>query len=151
MFEQCISLTDKVLEKGILWQNIAVAYRSNENFKLMLQAMKKSLSYYKKSQSVYHICMAQQLIGESQWRLGLKDSAMNSFQKAENSGKLLNPNEEYKIPCNIGTSFERLGEKSLRDKYWTKALTLIPQEETDMILRLNHMINSRINYVNDNN
>ncbi len=143
LFEQCISLTDKVLEKGILWQNIAVAYRSNENFKLMLQAMKKSLSYYKKSNSVYHICMAQQLVGESRWRIGLKESAMNSFQEAENTGKLLNPNEAYKIPHNIGMSFARLGEKSLRDKYWTKALTLIPEKETDMILRLNDMLNSR--------
>ncbi|GKS67206.1 hypothetical protein YTPLAS73_07530 [Nitrosarchaeum sp.] len=143
LFEQCNDLTENELEKGITWQNIAVAYRSNKNFKLMLQAMKKALTYYKKSKSIYQICMALQLIGESRWQLGLKESAMKSFQEAEDTSKLMNQDETYKILINIGMSFNRLGEKGLRNKYWTRALPLIPEKETERILKLNDMLNSR--------
>jgi tetratricopeptide (TPR) repeat protein len=103
---------------------------------------RKALSYYKKSGKTYYVCLALKLIAEAQYYMGFKESAINSFQSVENLADKLNQ-DKWKVLLNIGMSFNRLGETHLRDKYLTKCLPLIPDDETETILRVNDMFGFR--------
>jgi len=142
LFEQCRNLSNDVFENGIISQNIAIEYRSGNNFKLMLREAKKALSYYKKSGKTYHVCLALKLIGEAQYHLGFKESAISSFLDAEKLANELNQ-DKWKILLNIGVSFDHLGETHLRDKYLVRCLPLIPEDQTDTILGVNSMLGFR--------
>ncbi|MDE2589804.1 MAG: hypothetical protein KGL95_09100, partial [Patescibacteria group bacterium] len=142
LFEQCRNLSNDGFEKGIQSQNIAVACRSGKNFKLMLREARKALSYYKKSAKTYYVCLALKLIGEAQYHLGFKESAINSFLDAEKLANKLNQ-DKWMVLLNIGISFDRLGEKHLRDKYLVRCLPLIPEDQTEKILRVNSMLGFR--------
>ena len=141
LFQQSRNLSNSIFEKGRLSQNIAVEYGTNSNFKLMLKEAKAALSYYKKSDKTYYVCLAFKLIGEAQYQLGFKESAVNSFLDAE---KLANQiqQDRWKVLLNIGVSFNRLGVTRHRDKYLVKCLPLIPEDQTDTILGVNQMIGS---------
>ena len=141
LFQQCKYFAKTDLEQGRLCQNIAIIYRSNKKFKLMLSSMQEALLRYKNSQSNYHICMALQLIAESRWKLGSKDLAMKTLQDMEKVGENLTENEKYLIPFRIGCSFDRLREKSYRNKYWVKSLKLLPDNMAERALQLCSYLN----------
>jgi len=139
LFEQCRNVSDKVFEKGILSQNIAVEHRTSGNFKLMLGEARTALSHYEKSSETYHVCLAYKLIGEAQYNLGFKESAINSFLNAEKCANEIEQ-DKWKVLMNIGISFDRLGETRLRNEYLIKCLPLIPEEQTETILGINQML-----------
>ncbi len=139
LFEQCRGLSDGIFEKGTHSQNIAVGYRLNNNFKLMLKEAKKALSYYEKTDKIYHICLALKLIGEAKYYLGFKESAISSFLDVEKRANSLEQNK-WKVLFNIGMSFHRLREIRYRDKYLVKCLSIIPEDQTEMIIRVNQIL-----------
>ena len=143
LFEQSRNLSNDMFEKGTLSQNIAVEYRENNNFKLMLKESREALSFYKKSGKIYHACLALKLIGEAQYQLGFKESAVNSFLEAEKLSDTIKQ-DKWKVLLNIGVSFNRLRDKQHRDRYLVKGLQLIPEDQTDTILGVNQMLSNYI-------
>ena len=49
--------------------------------------------------------------------------------------------ERWTIPFNLGMTFWRLGDMRQRRMYLVRALVMIPEEETNTILRVNALIN----------
>ena len=140
LFKQCLNVAEEDLGRGQMWQNIAVVHRQTRNFKLALGAMRKALPFFKTTGDTFRICTAIQLIGESQWHLGFKDSAMKSFGEIEEYGREIKSDERWRIQYILAMSFGRLGEWTIRKKHLTKALALIPEWNTNAILRLNRLI-----------
>ena len=143
MLKICLDSSKGDLKRGMLLQNIAVAHRIDGNFKLALSAIKAALSYFEAAGDTYRICNAMQLIGESQWRLGFKDTAMQSFDKCEERGQAMDPEKRWLIHFILGMSFGRLGEWKIRRKHLVKALKLMPEEDTAGILRINQLIDDQ--------
>ena len=142
VFEQCIDLVNSDSEKGNIYHNIAFALRESKDYARMLDITQKSNFYLEKSNDIYNLCISIKLMAESQWYLGHKNDAMKSFNRCEQEGKKLPSDMMHKILLNIGISFGRLGENSLRDKYLTKALPLIPEDNIELILEINSKIGS---------
>ena len=129
-------------EQGMMWQSVAVAYRVNQSYKLALGAMKKALPHIKAAGDAYRICNALQLTGEFQWRLGHKEAAWKSFDRAEKYGDTMK-DKGWRVPFILGMSFGRLGEMRFRRQYMTKALAMVPEDDADAALFVNGMINDK--------
>ena len=143
MFKLCLDSSKGDLKRGMLLQNIAVAHRIDGNFKLALGAMKEALLHFEAAGDTYRICNAMQLIGESQWRLGFKDAAMQSFDKCEERGQAMDPEKRWLIHFILGMSFGRLEGWKIRRKHLVKAMELMPEENTADILWINQLIDDQ--------
>lgn len=142
VFGECANMAENDMNLGVAWQNIAVAHRIGQNFKLALGAMKKALNSFKAAGDAYRICNALQLIGESQWRLGFRTAALKSFEGVEGYGMGMEKDKRWIIQFILGMSFGRLGERLLSQKHLVKTLEMIPEEETERILQINRMIDN---------
>ena len=140
VFVECVSLAEDDMRRGAAWQNLAVIHRINKNFKLALGAMKKALPCLETVGDAYRVCNALQLTGEFQWRLGFRDAAWRSFREVERRGMEMEQSKRWLSRFILGMTFGRLGEMSLRRKYLVAALEMIPEEEPEAILRVNHLI-----------
>lgn len=140
VFRQCIDIAKDDMQKGTLWQNMATAYRADHAFEPMLESISKALTHFRNTGDTYRVCNALQLKGESLWMLGDEKSARSAFDEVERHGQNLKPEERYKVPLILGISFGRLGERSLYKKYLTSALTMVPEDKTDVILNINQGI-----------
>ena len=140
VFTECANMANDSIYRGMEWQNVAVTYRVRKNFKLALGAMKKALLHFRTVGDAYRICNALQLMGEFQWHLGFKDASWRSFNEATRHSETIDESKRWAIWANIGMSFGRLGEMPLRRKYLVKALEMIPEEQTDTILRISQLI-----------
>ena len=129
-------------ERGMMWQNVAAAYRINQSYKLALGAMKKALPHIRAAGDAYRACNALQLTGEFQWRLGHKEAAWKSFNRAAEYGDTMK-DKGWRVPFILGMSFARLGEMRLRRQYMTKALAMVPEDDADAALFVNGMINDK--------
>ncbi len=141
VFMQCTSMAESDMQQGRAWQNVAVTYRITQNFKLALGAMKNALPYFEATGDTYRVCNALQLMGEFQWRLGFREAAWKSFREMENRSMDMAEGERWKIQSNLGMTFGRLGDMMQRRKCLVRALKMIPDDETDMVLRVSAMIN----------
>ena len=141
VFMQCTSMAEGDMQRGGMWQNVAVTHLISQNFKLALGAMKKALPHFEAAGNAYRVCNALQLIGEFQWRLGFREAAWKSFREMENRSMDMKEDERWKIPANLGMTFGRLGDMRQRRRCLVRALGMIPEEETDTILRVNALIN----------
>ena len=141
VFAECANLAEGDMRRGSAWQNVAAAHRIGKNFKLALGAMKKALPHFKATGDAYRVCNALHLTGEFQWRLGFQKAAWKSFEEMENRGMGMNENKRWNIPFILGITFGRLGDMRQRRRYLMKALGMIPEGETDAVLRVNALIN----------
>ena len=140
VFMECADMAGNDRNQGAAWQNVAVCHRLKKNFKLALGAMKKALACFEATGDIYRVCNALQLIGESQWRLGFRDAAMKSFDEVERRGIEMEAEKRWLSQFILGMSFGRLGEMGLRRAHLAKALKMIPEEDTEAILRVNGLI-----------
>ena len=140
VFMECVDMVGNDMNRGAVWQNVAVCHRLKKNFKLALGAMKMALACFEAAGDTYRVCNALQLIGESQWRLGFRDAAMKSFDEVERRGMEMEAEKRWLSQYILGMSFGRLGEMGLRRAHLVKALKMIPEEDTDAILRVNGLI-----------
>ena len=140
VFMECTDMAGNDRNQGTAWQNVAVCHRLKKNFKLALGAMKKALACFEATGDTYRVCNALQLIGESQWRLGFRDAAMKSFDEVERRGMEMEEGKRWLSQFILGMSFGRLGEMGLRRAHLAKALKMIPEEDTEAILRVNGLI-----------
>ena len=140
VFIECAGIAGNDMNRGAAWQNVAVAHRQKKNFKLALGALKKALACFEATGDTYRVCNALQLIGESQWRLGFKDAAMKSFGEVERHGMEMEGEKRWLSQFILGMSFGRLGEMELRRAHLAKALKMIPEGDTEAILRVNGLI-----------
>ena len=140
VFMECADMAGNDRNRGAAWQNVAAAHRLKKNFKLALGAMKKALTCFEAAGDTYRVCNALQLIGESQWRLGFRDAAMKSFDEVERRGMEMEGEKRWLSQFILGMSFGRLGEMGLRRAHLAKALKMIPEEDTEAILRVNGLI-----------
>ena len=151
VFEACLDVTGKDLDRGAALQNMACAHRINQNYKLALRKMKDALACFEETGDVYRVCNAKQLIGESQWLLGHRDAATKSFEEVEMHGQNMEAGKRWLIHYILGMSFGRLGERARRRRHLTKALTLMPDDhDVRGILWINALIDDeRPVYSND--
>ena len=141
VFMQCTSMAEGDMRQGRTWQNVAVTHRITQNFKLALGAMKNALPYFEATGDAYRVCNALQLMGEFQWRLGFQKAAWKSFRAMENRSMDMKEGERWKIQFNLGMTFGRLSDMLQRRRCLVRALKMIPDDETDMVLRVSSMIN----------
>ena len=151
MFEVCLDMAETNMDKGSALQSIACTHRISQNYRLALRKMRDARVYFEKTEDVYRVCNAIQLIAESQWQLGNKDAAIKSFEDVEMHGQNIETGKKWFIYYILGMSFGRLGEWTRRKKYLTKALMLIPDDyDVNHILWLNNLIdNERPLYSDD--
>ena len=140
VFMECTSMVEGDMQRGVAWQNVAATHRISQNFKLALGAMKKALPHFEAAGDTYRVCNALQLIGEFQWRLGFREAAWRSFRETESRSAEMEEDERWKIPANLGMTFGRLDDMRQRRRYLVRALGMVPEEETDTILRMNALI-----------
>ena len=140
VFTECTNMAEGDMQRCIAWQNVAATHRISQNFKLALGAMKKALPHFEAAGDTYRVCNALQLIGEFQWRLGFREAARRSFRETESRSAEMEESERWKIPANLGMTFGRLDDMRQRRRYLVRALGMVPEEETDTILRLNALI-----------
>ena len=141
VFMQCTGMAEDDMQRGTEWQNVAATYRISQNFKLALGAMKKALPHFEAAGDPYRVCNALQLTGEFQWRLGFQEAAWRSFREMESRSMDMKASERWKIPSCLGMTFGRLGDMRQRRRFLVRALEMIPEEETDTILRTIALIN----------
>ena len=139
-FTECTNMAEDDMQRGTAWQNVASTHRISQNFKLALGAMKKALPCFKAAGDAYRVCNALQLVGEFQWRLGFREAAWRSFREMEDRSMGMKESERWKIPANLGMTFGRLDDMRQRRRLLVRALEMIPEEETDTILRVNALI-----------
>lgn len=141
LFKQCLktsSYSDK--EKGIMHEEIAVILREQNKPKLMVQEMKKALEIHNKNKDTYRVCVALKNLGEAEWKLGYKNTAQKYFDEAESLTAGLDQKERAHVLGNLAVSAMRLGERKLEIDYLIKFLNELPDEQTDVILRVDRRL-----------
>lgn len=139
-FSECLGVSKTDMERGSALQNTASAHRTNRNFKLALTCMKNALRHFESAGDTHRMCNAYQLIGESQWFLGFSAAALNSFDEVERLGSEMPEDERWRSQYLLGMSFGRLGKMRRSRIHFTRALGLIPEEETEWIIRISGLI-----------
>lgn len=140
VYGECLEVSKTDMERGFALQNTASAHRMSRNFKLALTCMKNALKNFESTRDTHRICNAHQLIAESQWFLGFRTAAMNSFTKVERLGAEMPEGERWRSQYLLGMSFGRLGEVRRSRIHFTQALELIPEAETEWIININNLI-----------
>ena len=140
VYGECLETSKTSMERGLALQNAAVAHRLNQNFKLALTCMKNALVNFESARDIRRICNALQLIGESQWRLGFRGAALKSFGEVERRGAEMPEGERWRAQYMLGMSFGRLDEMRRSRRCLTRALEMIPEEETGWIIRISDFI-----------
>ncbi len=148
LFEECKKINAKAsINQGILSENIAIAYRENKNYKLMLINAKQAVEEYKKMGNVYRFCVALKNTGEAQWMLGYKDAALKHFKEAEEySMKLTGPSEHANVLINLAAACMRMKEHKMERSYHVKALKALPETETEKIIGLDRRLSELDRY-----
>ncbi len=150
LFLQSITLNNELLkssnlttlEKGIILENNAIICRHNKRFKLMIGYMKKALVEYEKSGNEYMVAVGLKNIGEAEWQMGFKEAAWNYFREAEEkTPSLSSPMEHFGILWNLASAFKRIGEEKAEQKYLTKCLEVLPDNETEKIILILQRLN----------
>lgn len=140
VYGECLEVSKTSMERGLALQSTAAAHRLNQNFKLALTCMKNALANFEYARDIRRICNALQLVGESQWRLGFRGAAMKSFGEVERRGAKMPEGERWRAQYMLGMSFGRLGEMRRSRRCFTRALEMIPEEETEWIIRMSGFI-----------
>jgi tetratricopeptide (TPR) repeat protein len=117
------------LDQAILFENIAIAYRGTENYKLMVSNLKKALELYEKAGDTYRVCVALKNMGEAEWYFGFREQASEFFKKSEDLSNNLDPIKHSDVFWNLACAFRRIGDEKIERKYLEKCLALLPLTE----------------------
>ncbi len=148
LFAECKKITAKIsLNQGVLSENIAIAYRENKNYKLMLTHAKQAVHEYEKTGNMYHFCVALKNTGEAQWMLGYKEAALNRFKEAEEcSLKITDQIDRANVLINLAAACMRIKEYKMEKNYHIKSLKALPETETEKIIGIDRRLGELSRY-----
>jgi len=122
------------LERGILHENIAVIHRDNGNPKLMVREMKTATENYKKTDDDYRVCVALKNLGEAEWMLGYRATALRFFRESDLLSERLDQSKRAGVHWNLASAARRIGEKKMEIDNLMRCMKEFPEDETDKIL-----------------
>ncbi len=131
------SINLSIDEKARVLEDIAIVYRKNKKFKLMVSYMKKALNQYRVTGEQYRVCVALKNIGEAEWNMGFKEKANNFFKQAEELGENLpDQGDRFGVLWNLASAFKRIGDVKVERNFLSKCLVALSDDETDKILQI---------------
>jgi tetratricopeptide (TPR) repeat protein len=137
LLEQCLELDLPPILQGTVCENIAVIYRDNNNYKLMIRFMKIAIEYLRKTEDSYRLCVALKNLAEGEWGLGFKTVASKYFEESARLGdKLPTKAQRFGVYWNLASAARRTGRKDAELAYLKKCLVEFPDDYGDRVMEL---------------
>lgn len=141
LHKECLGLEDlDPWYLGTLHENLAVVYRNNSNFKLMVTEMKLAVACLRQQPDKYRVAVALKNLGEAEWGLGYEKAGMKYFDESESIGSGLDARSFAGVLVNLASAARRLDKPRLERRYLARCLEVCPDEETEMILRIDRRL-----------